>query len=45
MIRSPKGLLALENEVVEIQRCREVAGSSFTGRAIYFQHLRDPILQ
>ncbi len=37
----------LENEVVEIQRCRagEVVGSSPTERAIRFKHLRDPLLQ
>jgi hypothetical protein len=35
MIRAPKGLLALENEVFEIQRCRagEIVGLSLTGHA------------
>jgi hypothetical protein len=35
MIRAPKGLLALENEVFEIQRCRagEIVGLSLSGHA------------
>jgi hypothetical protein len=35
MIRAPKGLLALENEVVEIQRCHagEIVGLSPAGNA------------